>query len=229
LNSQHRPRSSRRSRSSHGVEHSIAALIAADLREAIGVLARAFRDNPLNVAVIGAADAQRRLRSNLHGMRSLLPVAADHGEVLVAHSADRLAGVLISAPPGAYPLPASPLVQRIRCLLGQGWRVATRWGQAFDALHAHHPHAPSWYLGTLGVDPAFRGRGVGTALLARWLERVDRKGGAAYLETDVEANVAFYARAGFDLEGEIEVLGARIWRMWRPAPAAGVMTGPLPQ
>jgi ribosomal protein S18 acetylase RimI-like enzyme len=208
---------------------SIADLGAADLDEAIGVLARAFRDNPLNVAVIGAADTRRRLRSNLHGMRSLLPVAADHGEVLAAHSAGRLAGVLISAPPGTYPMPASPLAQRIRCLFGQGWRVATRWGRVFEVLHAHHPQAPNWYLGTLGVDPAFQGRGVGTALLARWLERVDRKGCAAYLETDVEANVRFYARSGFDLEGEIEVLGARIWRMWRPAPSAGVMAGAPPE
>jgi len=208
---------------------SIAALDPADRHGAAVVLARAFCDNPLNMAVIGAADAGRRLRSNLHGMRSLVPAAADHGEVLVARSAGRLAGVLIAVPPGAYPLPPPPLARRIRCLLGQGWRVATRWGRVFDALHAHHPDTPSWYLGTLGVDPAFQGRGVGTALLERWLERVDRKRNAAYLETDIAANVRFYAGAGFDLEGEIDVLGIRIWRMWRPAPAAETRTGSPPQ
>ena len=48
---------------------SIAALDGSDWREATGVLARAFRDNPLNVAVIGSGDAERRLSSNLYGMQ----------------------------------------------------------------------------------------------------------------------------------------------------------------
>jgi ribosomal protein S18 acetylase RimI-like enzyme len=208
---------------------SIAALCDADRQQAIDVLARAFCDNPLNVAVIGGGDAGRRLRSNLYGMRSLLPVAADCGDVLAASVAGRVAGVLISALPGAYPLPPPPAIQRLRCLLGQGWRVAARWGRVYDALRAHHPLEPSWYLGTLGVDPAFHGQGVGSALLERWLERVDREGSAAYLETDVFANVGFYARTGFELEGEIEVLGTPIWRMWRPAPAAEISTRSRPE
>jgi ribosomal protein S18 acetylase RimI-like enzyme len=201
----------------------------ADREEAIDVLARAFCDNPLNRAVIGGGDARRRLRSNLHGMRSLLPVAVDHGDVLAARVAGRVAGVLISAPPGSYPLPPPPVIQRLRCLLGQGWPVAARWGRVFDALRAHHPLEPSWYLGTLGVEPALQRRGVGSALLGRWLERVDREGSAAYLEADVHANIGFYARAGFALEGEVEVLGTPIWRMWRPPIAGDISTESRPE
>lgn len=208
---------------------SIAALADADRQQAIVVLARAFCDSPLNVAVIGGRDARRRLRSNLYGMQSLLPVAARHGDILAARVAGRVAGVLISAYPDAYPMPSPPVVQRLRCLIGQGWRVAARWGRVYDALRAHHPLDPSWYLGTLGVDPTLHGRGVGTALLERWLERVDREGSAAYLETDVRANVGFYGRAGFELEGEVEVLGTPIWRMWRPAPAAEFSTRSRPE
>jgi ribosomal protein S18 acetylase RimI-like enzyme len=208
---------------------SIAALRDADRPQAIEVLARAFCDNPLNVAVIGGGDAERRLRSNLHGMRSLIPVAADHGDVLAASISGRVAGVLISAFPGVYPLPPPPVMQRLRCLLGQGWRVASRWGRVYDTLRAHHPLEPSWYLGTLGVDPAFQGRGVGSALLERWLEGVDREGSAGYLETDLHSNVGFYARGGFELEGEVEVFGTPIWRMWRPAPAAEISTRSQPE
>jgi ribosomal protein S18 acetylase RimI-like enzyme len=207
----------------------IAALGEGDRKQAIAVLARAFCDNPLNVAVVGGGDARRRLRSNLYGMRSLLPAAADHGNILAASIAGRVAGVLISVPPGAYPLPPPPVVQRLRCLLGQGWRVAARWGRVFDTLRAHHPCEPSWYLGTLGVDPTLHGQGVGSALLERWLEGVDREGSAAYLETDVRANVGFYGHAGFELEGEVEVLGIPIWRMWRPASAAEISTGSRPE
>jgi ribosomal protein S18 acetylase RimI-like enzyme len=197
----------------------IAALAVADQDAASVMLARAFRDNPLNVAVIGARRPARRLRSNLHGMRSLLPVAEAYGDVLAARLAGRVVGTLISAPPGAYPLPSPAPMSRLRCVVGQGIRVASRWGRVFETLRDHHPSEPSWYLGTLGVDPEFQGRGVGSALVLEWLERVDRDRCSAYLETDLAENVRFYARVGFEVEGEIAVFGIPIWRM-RRAPRA---------
>ena len=107
-------------------------------------------------------------------------------------------------------------------------RVATRWGQVFDSLRLHHPLEASWYLGTLGVEPEAQGRGIGTALLGHWLERVDRERSAAYLETDVLANVGFYQRAGFGLEGEGGVFDIPIWRMWRAALVGEISTASPP-
>jgi len=198
----------------------IAALASADREAASVMLARAFRDNPLNVAVIGGGSPDRRLRSNLHGMRSLLPVAGVYGDVLAARQGARVVGTLVSAPPGAYPLPPPDVLTRLRCLLGQGFRVASRWGQVFEALRAHHPTDLCWYLGTLGVDPEFQGRGVGSALVEQWLERVDREHCAAYLETDLSENVRFYGRLGFEVEGELALFGIPIWRMRRSPRAA---------
>jgi len=206
----------------------IAALNAADCEAVSVLLARAFRDNPLNAAVIGEGRPARRLRSNLHGMRALLPIAGVHGDVLAARLDGRLVGALVSAPPGTYPLPAPDVMPWLRCLLGQGLRVARRWGQVFEALRAHHPVDPCWYLGTLGVDPDFRGRGVGSALVGQWLERVDRERRAAYLETDLLENVRFYARLGFEVEGELALFGVPIWRMRRRPPAPAFSTGTEP-
>ena len=93
---------------------------------AVAVLARAFRDNPLNVAVIGDADPVRRLRVNAHGMRALLPVAQVHGGALAAHRGDRLVAALVATPPAGYPLPPPRALARLRCLAGQGLRVARR-------------------------------------------------------------------------------------------------------
>jgi ribosomal protein S18 acetylase RimI-like enzyme len=194
----------------------IGPLEEGDQRAVVAVLARAFRDNPINVAVIGSDDPERRLRANTHGMRTLIPVARDHGETLVARFNGRLAGALIAAPPHAYPLPPPRLLSRLRCLVGQGWRVAQRWRRVFEALDALHPVEPHWYLGTLGVAPELESRGIGTALLDAWLERADRDGSAAYLETDRIENVGFYERAGFAVEAEADVLGARVWCMRRP-------------
>jgi len=197
---------------------SIEPLKVRESAEAAEVLARAFRDNPLNLVVIGPRSASRRLRANREGMRSLLPVACDHGLVLGARLGGTLAGALIATPPHGYPLPPAALGARLRTLLVQGPRVTSRWNRVFHALHALHPAEPHAYLGTLGVGPALQRRGVGTALLARWLQATDRDGVPTYLETDKRENLAFYGQAGFEVERETEVLGARVWCLRRPAP-----------
>lgn len=198
-----------------GSEPSFGALRVEELREAAELLARAFRDNPLNVAVIGDPRDDRRLHSNRHGMRALLPSALQCGRVLAARDSAGLLAVLVSTPPLAYPLPAPPLWIRIRCAIGQGWTVARRWALVFERLHEVHPDVPHWYLGALGVLPERQRQGVGSALLGHWLAQTDPAGLFQYLETDRERNLAFYARAGFEILEEMRVLGVRVWRMHR--------------
>jgi len=216
---------SRGDRACDAAEPRIGPLSAAEVPPLAAVLARAFRDNPLNVAVIQSDDPVFRIRCNFHGMWALLPVAQARGQVLAARLEGRLAGALVATNPYGYPLPAPPLLARFRCFWGQGWRVARRWARVFESLDALHPLEPLGYLGTLGVDPSLQGRGVGRALLGRWLAGLDREATGAYLETDRCENVAFYERSGFRVLGETQVLGARIWRMRRPAALEGRAAG----
>jgi ribosomal protein S18 acetylase RimI-like enzyme len=198
---------------------SIAPLADSQLRQTVDALARAFCSNPLNRAVVRSDDPNRCFRSNRHSMRTLLPMARLHGQVLVATLAGReVVGGLVAVPPGRFPLPPPPLVGGLRCLIRQRWQVARRWKAVFEAFEALHPVEPHWYLGTLGVVASARRRGMGAALLSRWLAGVDRDGVPAYLETDSEWNIRFYERAGFSLEGETSVLGVRVWRMKRTPP-----------
>jgi len=197
---------------------SITPLADSQLRQVVDVLARAFCGNPLNRAVVRSEDPDRCFRANRHSMRVLLPMAHLHGQVLVATLDGEVAGGLVAIPPGRCPLPPPPLMDRLCFLMRQRWSVARRWEVVFETLDALHPVEPHWYLGVLGVDRFAQSRGVGAALLSRWLAGVDRDGMPAYLETDSEGNIRFYERAGFSPDGETSILGVPAWRMKR-APA----------
>jgi len=180
---------------------------------AVEALAAAFRDSPLNQAVVGV-DPQRRLRCNRAGMRQLVASMRRLGVALIARSPGGL-GVLLANPPDTYPLaPPGPWVQ-LRTLWVQGPRVSLRWQRVFEHMHDVHPLEPHWYLATLGVDPRAQGTGLGSALLAALLRRADADELPTWLETDRAGNLPFYQRAGFRSVRESHVFGVPIWHMLR--------------
>jgi GNAT superfamily N-acetyltransferase len=74
----------------------------------------------------------------------------------------------------------------------------------FEQMDRFHPHDPCWFLPLIGVDPIFQGRGYGSALLRYALERCDRDGVPAYLESSNERNIPLYERHGFVAMGVIQ-------------------------
>jgi GNAT superfamily N-acetyltransferase len=75
----------------------------------------------------------------------------------------------------------------------------------FEKMDTYHPKEPCWYLPLIGVDPACQGRGYGSALLRHALDRCDRDGIIAYLESSNPRNISLYLRHGFVALGEIQV------------------------
>jgi ribosomal protein S18 acetylase RimI-like enzyme len=75
----------------------------------------------------------------------------------------------------------------------------------FEQMATYHPHEPLWYLPMIGVDPAYQGGGLGSALLAHALAEVDRGHSAAYLEATTPRSRDLYARHGFEVTGTIQV------------------------
>lgn len=74
-----------------------------------------------------------------------------------------------------------------------------------EAMAAHHPDEPHWYLPLVGVDPIAQGRGLGAALMKHALERIDAEGAVAYLESSNPRNIGLYQRFGFEVVGEIRM------------------------
>jgi GNAT superfamily N-acetyltransferase len=70
---------------------------------------------------------------------------------------------------------------------GRRLGVCARYASA--AVRAHPREQPHWYLAIIGVDPSRQGSGAGAALLRSRLERCDKEGMAAYLESSNPQNV----------------------------------------
>jgi ribosomal protein S18 acetylase RimI-like enzyme len=81
----------------------------------------------------------------------------------------------------------------------------------------HDPPKPHWHLGPIGVRPELQGRGIGKALLRVFLDTVDEQRLPAYLETDVDRNVALYGKFGFEVMAQAQINGVNNRFMWRPA------------
>jgi len=92
--------------------------------------------------------------------------------------------------------------------------------ELFARFDAAHPRGePHYYLSLLGTHPAHAGRGLGMALLAECLARIDEERMPAYLESSNPANNHRYERFGFRAIGEFYPprSDVPITSMWRDA------------
>ncbi len=195
----------------------VGLLASGEARAAARVLADAFADDPVATAIGPRRRGHRRAISPLSFAGIVIASARHGGRVHVARRGGAVVGVGIDFVPGAWPITDGAVVYELAWALLAGPQPIRR-GIAFDravrAAHVEHDHMYLWFL---GVDPAEQGRGVGRALLADLHGRADERRVPTYLETGTMANVAWYASAGYELLGELELPGGQpLWRMERP-------------
>src|SRR5262249_2919748 len=107
--------------------------------------------------------------------------------------------VLETAPPSWFEdLSVLPAVLRLTGLsrLARGAAMA-------GAVERGQPDLPCLFPPLLGLLPRAQGAGLGSALLAHALARVDAAGAHAYLENSNPRNSPLYERAGFKISREI--------------------------
>ena len=185
-----------------------------DVGELVGVLTRAFDDDPVARFMFRGERRRRRGLPKFFSIQ-LRHMYLEAGEVWT--TADT-AGAALWAPPGK-PRPGvrdlwylSPLVPQ---LIGLG-RALGDAGRLLTEVDRRRPRQAHWYLATVGTDPQRQGQGVGSALLAPVLRRCDEEGVPAYLESSKERNLAFYGRHRFEVVGDYQVPdGPKLWFMWR--------------
>ena len=168
--------------------------------DALRVLSAAFVDDPLVAYVFPDAAVRRRRIAGLFGAMydSDVPLGA------CLTSPGRQAATIWRKPGFATDTWWATLLQAPAWLaaLGPALPRGLAYSQASDA---NHPAEPHWYLHLAGCDPAHQSRGHGRAAIRAGLDRADRDGVAAYLETATPRNLGYY-----------ETMGFQVTHSWRP-------------
>jgi ribosomal protein S18 acetylase RimI-like enzyme len=180
-------------------------------------LAAAFYDDPHMSWVF--RDDSRRLSQLERGYPIFLErFWLGRGEV---HCEDPEDGVAVWLRPGEWHVGLSDQLRAIPAIVRIARGDIPRMLRASTFIERRHPAQPHWYLPMIGVAPHARGRGLGSRLLARMLERCDADGTPAYLEASSERNRALYERHGFVVTDEWRYApdAPPLWPMWRESAA----------
>ena len=200
-----------------------------EMPQAGALLGRAMRDNPLYVRVAGSDPARREtVFGSIFGV--LLATLHAKGTVLGAFQDGKLAGVCALVPPGRGEPTGGEKLRLTSAVLAHvsfggkfnalGWLGA--WTNPDPQKQSH------WHLGPVGVERELQGQGIDRALIEAACGRVDAQNGAAYLETDREANLPFYESFTFKAAAETKLIGVPNWSMLRPARTNAARWSPPP-
>jgi ribosomal protein S18 acetylase RimI-like enzyme len=157
-----------------------------DIEEAAKVLSIAMLHNPLHVAVFqGNGEHERReIEQMFIGLFTRLP-----GIVFLAKKGGKIIGVMRMKSCVGGKMPANSI--KDNNLLDRKYTWRKEWAN-------HDPVRQHWHLGPLGVLPGYRRMGIGSELMRIFCKEVDACSAQAYLETDLEENVRFYRKFGFE-------------------------------
>jgi GNAT superfamily N-acetyltransferase len=184
-----------------------------DLPGMASALTDAFHDDPVMCWLFGGGTG----RSERHRQRFFASEGARHLRNGHVYTVEGTPGAAYWDPPGHWKTRPLDVLRAAPVLLpGIGRRLpkALKGLGRMEKAHAAFPE--HWYLAVLGTRPDRQGEGLGSALLAPVLERCDRDGVGAYLESSKERNIPYYRRYGFEVVGEVDFPGGpRLWPMWR--------------
>lgn len=187
----------------------------ADIDAVTDTIATAFYNDP--VWSWAFPDPQRRAAQLIVWWGFWVDTAVRSGEVWMTESCE---AATVWIPPGGAectPEEEELVAPMLHGLLGAH---AEHVIETLDRFDANHPHdVPHHYLSLVGTHPDHRGKGLGVALIADYLARVDAEHLPAYLESSNPDNHARYERLGFEPTGEFELPGSAppVLTMWRPA------------
>ncbi len=182
------------------------------------LLANAFNDDPVSVAIYKNFSPEKRIRALTVDFSIELLVCLRKGYPIQINEAGKVIAAAVIYPPGGYPLPViDQWLIVLKSFLRNGFYDVRGWLKWLDEIDKNHPAESHYYLEYLGVEPEYQGKGFGSYILKHLIELADKRGVGCYLENANPRNVNFYQRFGFEIMSEREIIGIPSWFMWHPA------------
>ena len=184
-----------------------------DVPRLADALARAFDgDPPMRWFLPDPETRVERARRLFDVMLRRVHIARDH-----CYTTEELSGGALWVPPGTWRLSVVDQVALLPGMLRVFGRGLGRAQRGLTVMESGHPRAVHYYLDSLGVEPRWQGRGLGSALMRPVLERCDAERMPAYLNAGSPGSRDLYLRHGFHVTEEFRLPdgGPPLWRMWR--------------
>lgn len=161
-----------------------------DIQESAKVLSLAMLNNPLHLAVFQGNSENERLEIEKMFYKLLIKLP---GIVFLAKEHQKIVGVMrMKSCVGRKVIDESNEFKDENNISWRKFIWHKEWA-TYDLLEQH------WHLGPIGVLPSHRGLGIGSRLMQRFCKEVDACSAKAYLETDLDENVRFYKKFGFEI------------------------------
>jgi GNAT superfamily N-acetyltransferase len=186
----------------------------ADRDAVVATIVAAFNDDPLWSWMF--PDPRERAEQHASVFGLYVDSALPRGWVWVTD--DNVSAASVWTPPGQQELSEEAearLEPFLRDALGSHAPAVLETIERFEAAIPNGP--PFYYLSFLGTRPDRRGRGLGMALLAENIARIDAEGMPAYLESTNPANNSRYKGLGFKRSSEFSTPDGEhtVTTMWR--------------
>ena len=161
-----------------------------DIQESARVLSTAMLNNPLHIAVFKGNGENERLQIEkmFFELFDKLP-----GIIFVAKESKKIIGVMRMK--SCVGRKAKNAPNELKDEKDINFRKSV-WHREWSDYDPEEQH---WHLGPIGVLPSYRGLGIGSKLLERFCKEVDNCSAIAYLETDLDENVRFDEKFGFEV------------------------------
>src|SRR5664280_2372479 len=179
------------------------------IAQAVGVAARALRDDPDWMAV--SNDPLVRLEM----LHSMFAGSLEGARVAGVRRGDCILGVASAVEPGRCVGARLPPEARTLESPSKDASDSVRLMHFRSILAAHDLDEPHWHVGPVGVEPGFQSMGMGRAAMKLLCEEFDEHGRVSWLKTVKPENVRFYIGHGFEVVEESPMLSAHLWFMRR--------------
>ena len=184
-----------------------------DVPRLADALARAFDGDPPMRWFLSDPDTRiPRARRLFDVMLRRVHLGRDH-----CYTTNGVVGGALWVPPGTWRLGVVEQVVLLPGMVRVFGRGLGRAQRGLTVMESGHPTMPHYYLDSLGVEPEWQGKGLGSALMQPVLERCDAEQMPAYLNAGSAGSRDLYLRHGFEVREQFELPdgGPPLWRMWR--------------